>query len=462
MERIALASITLTSFTFVASGQCAPEWDPAIGNPGVERGLMDPMMHWDDGTGERLYVGGSFNTIRGVPGSAILGQWDRETNRWDRVGRFGLSTGSGNGFLNQIMPFEVFGKERLVVAGFFANADRVPNTRSIAAWDGTEWVSMGGPLPSPASIWGMTTGDIGQGENLIISGSFEEIGDSSGDDLAQWDGVQWLPVGDGGGAFGSFSPVVSVIQMFDDGSGPALYAGGRFDFIGGAGGTQAFGRFDGTRWEPVGGGLTRATILSSVNAMTVYDDGSGPALYIGGFDFTISGVRSASVYKWDGFEWTAIGQEFGGRVTDLQVWDDGSGPALYVSGTAVPDILYVAKLEDDEWVPLDGGVASQPSTSGDFASVFGLHVWDNDLYVAGTFTNVGTAGIDARGIIRRTGCAEPACFADFDGDGRLSLFDFLTFQNAFDTGDPSADCDDDGSLSLFDYLCFQNAFDAGC
>ncbi|MEQ8843709.1 MAG: PQQ-binding-like beta-propeller repeat protein [Phycisphaerales bacterium] len=54
------------------------------------------------------------------------------------------------------------------------------------------------------------------------------------------------------------------------------------------------------------------------------------------------------------------------------------------------------------------------------------------------------------------------CFADFDGDGSLTLFDFLAFQNAFDAGERSADCDGDGSLTLFDFLCFQNAFDAGC
>ncbi|OAB62981.1 hypothetical protein AY599_15005 [Leptolyngbya valderiana BDU 20041] len=54
------------------------------------------------------------------------------------------------------------------------------------------------------------------------------------------------------------------------------------------------------------------------------------------------------------------------------------------------------------------------------------------------------------------------CYADFDGDGSLTIFDFLAFQNAFDGGDPAADCDEDGILTLFDFLCFQNAFDAGC
>jgi hypothetical protein len=54
------------------------------------------------------------------------------------------------------------------------------------------------------------------------------------------------------------------------------------------------------------------------------------------------------------------------------------------------------------------------------------------------------------------------CRADIDGDGALTLFDFLAFQNLFDAGDLAADFDGDGSLTLFDFLAFQNAFDAGC
>ncbi|MFG0284869.1 MAG: GC-type dockerin domain-anchored protein [Phycisphaerales bacterium JB039] len=56
----------------------------------------------------------------------------------------------------------------------------------------------------------------------------------------------------------------------------------------------------------------------------------------------------------------------------------------------------------------------------------------------------------------------PSCFADCDGDGELTFFDFLCFQNAFSAGDPAADCYGDGELTFFDFLCFQNAFSAGC
>ncbi|MEQ9096658.1 MAG: GC-type dockerin domain-anchored protein [Phycisphaerales bacterium] len=69
-----------------------------------------------------------------------------------------------------------------------------------------------------------------------------------------------------------------------------------------------------------------------------------------------------------------------------------------------------------------------------------------------TFTE-GTAFIER---------VEIDCRADIDGDGSLTIFDFLAFQNAFDMGDPIADFDGDGSLTLFDFLAFQNEFAVGC
>jgi len=54
------------------------------------------------------------------------------------------------------------------------------------------------------------------------------------------------------------------------------------------------------------------------------------------------------------------------------------------------------------------------------------------------------------------------CRADLDGDGELTLFDFLQFQSLFDAGDPAADWDGDGELNIFDFLGYQNDFLAGC
>jgi len=73
--------------------------------------------------------------------------------------------------------------------------------------------------------------------------------------------------------------------------------------------------------------------------------------------------------------------------------------------------------------------------------------------------SVTEAGVDAFSIFVG---GTPACRADFDGDGELTIFDFLAFQNAFDAGDLVADFDGDGELTIFDFLEFQNEFGAGC
>lgn len=55
-----------------------------------------------------------------------------------------------------------------------------------------------------------------------------------------------------------------------------------------------------------------------------------------------------------------------------------------------------------------------------------------------------------------------ACAADRDGDGVLTAFDAVEFQQQFARGDPQADLDGDGTLTLLDWLAFQDRFAAGC
>ncbi|GIW74586.1 MAG: hypothetical protein KatS3mg103_1108 [Phycisphaerales bacterium] len=93
----------------------------------------------------------------------------------------------------------------------------------------------------------------------------------------------------------------------------------------------------------------------------------------------------------------------------------------------------------------------------------GLHVIDVDArQIVETLIPTGTYGglnlSDPRGLVIR---GQP-CVVDLDGDGALTAFDFLAFQNLFDAGDPLADLDGDGLLTLLDFLAFQNLFDAGC
>ncbi|OAB60060.1 hypothetical protein AY599_02935 [Leptolyngbya valderiana BDU 20041] len=79
--------------------------------------------------------------------------------------------------------------------------------------------------------------------------------------------------------------------------------------------------------------------------------------------------------------------------------------------------------------------------------------------------HVGVGGDPAPGALYRqvaNRVPADADLGDIDGDGVLTLFDFLAFQTSFDAGEPAADFDRDGVLTLFDFLAFQTAFAAGC
>lgn len=93
----------------------------------------------------------------------------------------------------------------------------------------------------------------------------------------------------------------------------------------------------------------------------------------------------------------------------------------------------------------EGGAVEE---SAPFFLVFGQNASADDL-------------ADAVAWVEATLIGSP-CRADMDGDGSLTIFDFLAFQNLFDAGDLAADFDGDGSLTIFDFLSFQNQFDAGC
>ena len=73
----------------------------------------------------------------------------------------------------------------------------------------------------------------------------------------------------------------------DDGSGPALFLGGEFRKVGGEG-AASIARWDGERWSPLGTGMPG--FGDYVLAMCSYDDGNGPALYAAGFFASAGGV----------------------------------------------------------------------------------------------------------------------------------------------------------------------------
>ena len=80
------------------------------------------------------------------------------------------------------------------------------------------------------------------------------------------------------------------------------------------------------------------------------------------------------------------------------------------------------------------------------------------VMLRGTPFNFSLYDLDSSGDVRHRDLAIGGPRADLDGDGLLTVFDFLAFQNFFDAGNMRADFDLNETLDIFDFLAFQNAF----
>src|SRR5215831_5161496 len=80
-------------------------------------------------------------------------------------------------------------------------------------------------------------------------------------------------------------------------------------------------------------GYSPAGVDNLVFAYATFDDGSGPALYAGGRFANAGGRPASNIARWDGHAWSQVGSGVDGDVYALAVFDDGSGPALYVAGS---------------------------------------------------------------------------------------------------------------------------------
>src|SRR5262245_42638031 len=112
----------------------------------------------------------------------------------------------------------------------------------------------------------------------------------------------WLP--DFAGLPGTNGGVRAFAE-FDDGSGPALYVGGSFTSAGRVVANR-IAKWDGERWSALGSGMNPGYANRTVSALAVFDDGSGPALFAGGQFTTAGGVAANHIAKWDGSSWAAL------------------------------------------------------------------------------------------------------------------------------------------------------------
>jgi hypothetical protein len=141
----------------------------------------------------------------------------------------------------------------------------------------------------------------------------------------------WYTVG------GGMSHEVQTLALYEEHGHKALFAGGGFGWAGGVF-TGTVARWDGFHWSNIGNVIFDRRVM----AMIVHDDGSGPALYVGGSLRPVPGFERRGVARWNGTSWSAVGSGLTpldyGPVT-FATFDHGTGPALYAGGMfAVPGV----------------------------------------------------------------------------------------------------------------------------
>ena len=342
----------------------------------------------------------------------------------------------------------------------------------VARLEGNQWVALGEGIDlSQGMVWSLTEYDDGSGPALYVAGDFTGAAGKVVNHIAKWDGQEWWPLGEG-----MNGTIRGALAVYDDGNGPALYAGGDF-WIAGGQPANHIAKWDGNEWHALGEGVDG--IAHSVRALVVHDDGTGPALFVGGNFSTAGGQPAVGIAKWDGQQWHGVGggvwhEKLSSRlVRGLVVYDDGSGPVLIATGQfssagGVP-ASGIAQWDGQSWSALGDGLAFDPPigmtgrrlavvqagarsllyAGGRFTVADGLEVnylaqWDGTSWAA------LSTGMDEE-VFSLTAFDEgdgPALFAggNFSTAGGVASPRFAKWRPDF----PDFDSDDDGDVDLID------------
>ncbi|MGP1345371.1 MAG: hypothetical protein ACTS3F_01710 [Phycisphaerales bacterium] len=301
-----------------------------------------------------VYAGGQFTDVNAQTANQIA--------RWDGIAWEPLVAPGGIGTNGDVLALTVHNDgtgDAIYAGGQFTTAGGVTVNR-IAKWTGSTWQPLAGPtlIGMNFNVYALES----HAGELFAGGSFVSAGGVTVNRIARWNGSAWAPLSGPAGTGVAGGNIVRAIVSHNDGSGPAIYAGGNFTVAGGL----TVNRI--ARWTPAGWsaltGPAATGMNDNVNALVVFDDGAGPALYAGGLFTTAGGVTVNHIARWNGFAWQALTGPAGTGVNDwvtaMAVHDDGDGPALYVAGefTQAGGIAVdrIARWDGIAWSSVDIGV----------------------------------------------------------------------------------------------------------
>lgn len=356
-----------------------------------------------------LYVGGSFTFAGGVS-TGRLARWDG--SKWSSVdyplslnvnalgtrgSKLVVATAGGSAtnpakpwllewdggtwanaviqpdaIVHQVAP----GEAGVLVGGSFARAGEMV-IGGVGYWTGLSWIALeeGDELGLQGPAEALTVWD----SDLYAAGTFRGAGDEPATLVARWNAFagRWDVVGNT--AFPGTNSIDALVAGPD-----GLYAGGKFDSIGGVEASNV-ARWDGISWSAVGTGTD-----GRVSALAVL----GGNVYAGGSFQNAAEQPASRVARWNGVAWEALGDGTDASVLALEAFEGtivAAGEFANAGGAAAPG---VARWNGAAWETLGDGLTG---------SVHALHVHDGSLLAGGAITASGAAALS--GIARWTGSA---------------------------------------------------------
>jgi hypothetical protein len=244
--------------------------------------------------------------------------------------------------------------------------------------------------------------------DLIAGGRFTEAGGVPVQRIARWDGSMWHPLGEGiagqqeysddQGNSILFDPHILALTVYQD----QLIAGGSFTTAGGQD-IATVARWDGTTWSALGEGITESVTIQFGGSYYTFPPlvtslavWNG-RLYAGGLFQTAGGIWAERIASWDGESWQPL--SWGVR---------GGYPARVLVLAAAADYLSVGgefthadTMQVRHTARWDGSDWHAFQPEGMDGQVLALALYESDVIAGGAFTSAG--GMAANHIARWNG-----------------------------------------------------------
>ncbi len=351
-----------------------------------------------------LYVGGRFTQAGGVSANGIA--------RWNGISWNIVGTGQGNG-VGGIDPFVytmcVFNGE-LYVGGRFQSVNWTGSystslsANRIARWNGSSWNTVGGGSTNGVS-GGNDVNVLAVYNNVLyVGGQFSQAGGVSANNIAQWNGTSWNSVGSGSG--NGVNGAVLALTVYNG----ELYVGGIFMYANWTGNSSTslsanrIARWNGSNWNNLIDGTTNG-VSGTVNTMFVYNG----ELYVGGLFNQAGNTYSRNLAKWNGTNWNNVGNGIGGYSDDVLYALVEFNGYLYIGGkftlasasSGNKNPKNIAAWNGSDYYILKGNKSANGVWGPSTPTVKSLAIYNGELYVAGGFYFAG--GDSAYGIARWNG-----------------------------------------------------------